>query len=134
MSREAEEKGLTFDDLLRLEPRLLALANEARAYRAEAEHRRSWCANAVWYGPGNLRSRLMRLVGWCSTHPDPVVRSSRAYEIAYLAIYGLLPDCRRCRCPRLPAFPAAEAPPVRPPSDRGSGGRAMAGTRVPLTI
>jgi hypothetical protein len=101
MSREAEEE-MTFDNLVRLEPRLAVLANEARGYREEAKYRRNFCANAVWYGPGNLRSRLIRLVGWFSTHPDPAVCSSRAYKVAYETIYGLLPDCRHRECPRYP--------------------------------
>jgi hypothetical protein len=87
---------MTFDELCNLEPNLLVLANDAREYRDDSQQP-SFCANWIWYRKG-LRQRLIRLVGWHSRHADPIVRSQAAYDVAYRAIYEMLPDCRGCEC------------------------------------
>ena len=90
--------ALTWEHLTEIEPRLLALEAEARAYRAQ---RGAFCANAVWYGyePGSvgLKRRLSDLVGW--ERRDQTKRGSRltspdAYDVAYHHLYNLLPGCR----------------------------------------
>ncbi len=93
---------LTFADLCRREPGLAQLAREIRAF-TRTPLGDDWCANARWYGYGRYRGmgyrpRLVELIGWWARSIDPVVRSSRAYEVAYHELYALLPDCRRCLC------------------------------------
>jgi hypothetical protein len=87
---------VTFDELCQLEPHLLDLAAAARRC-CDDPALPSFCANQVWYGDG-FRKRLDQLAGWHSRHPNPVVRSQGAYDVAYDAIYQMLPDCRGCQC------------------------------------
>jgi hypothetical protein len=54
-------------------------------------HRRGPCANAHWYGW--IKPILSILVGWRSKHPNPLLRTSRAYKVAYARLYQALPDC-----------------------------------------
>lgn len=58
-----------------------------------------YCANAYWYGyeqggifPRGFKGELERLVGYGAEIKE--LRSSRAYDICYEYLYGLLPDCR----------------------------------------
>lgn len=93
---------LTFEELCKLEPRLLALYNEVRAVK-DNKRKRSFCANAVWYGRGpfdGFKERLCRLVGYSVRHRggDPRLATSAAYDVAYHTIYQALPDCRTCAC------------------------------------
>ncbi len=41
---------------------------------------------------------MTQLVGWGSNHPDPALRTSAAYDVAYQTLYDLLPDCQDCGC------------------------------------
>jgi hypothetical protein len=86
-----------FTELCRLEPKLEKLAADARSERERARGKRRYCANAAWYC-GGLRARLIALAGWHSRHPEPLMRTSAAYDVAYDAIYNMLPDCRGCGC------------------------------------
>lgn len=95
-------EGLTWEVLVELEPRLAALYQRARAIK-DNKRRRSFCANAVWYGYGEhtgLKPELCELVGWAVEHRggDPRLASSRAYGIAYRKCYDVLPPCRNCCC------------------------------------
>lgn len=85
--------------LCQLEPRLLKLADDARTVKAGDDP--YFCANDVWFARFGLKDQLVRLVGWRSTSPHTFVRSSRAYDVAYGKLYGMLPNCRWCGCPRL---------------------------------
>lgn len=93
---------ITWEEIVKIEPRLERLADEARAYKqATRRKRKNVCANDRWYGYGEwrgkgLRPMLVQLVGWCSPHPE--LRTCEAYDVAYQHIYSLLPDCRNCRC------------------------------------
>jgi hypothetical protein len=85
----------TWKELVVIEPRLVPLRKEARAYHKTAgEH---FCANAVFFGyqtgyPDSLKGRLSKLVGWERRgHP---LGTSAAYDVAYETIYKELPDCR----------------------------------------
>ena len=71
--------------------------------------RRNLCGNAIWYGHGRFpdhrfKDRMSALVSWQRTtaHPDPdtdaLLRTPRAYDVAYAHLYRLLPECRRCAC------------------------------------
>ena len=90
---------LTFSQLCELEPRLLALLNEAKSIK-DNRRRPSFCANRVWGDSGGLRERMTQLVGYSVRRQggDPRLATSRAYDIAYHTIYDALPDCRNCVC------------------------------------
>jgi hypothetical protein len=91
---------LTWDDLVSREPRLMALRHAVGQETSRGNPH--YCANAVWLGyagrGGGYRNWMTSLVGWGSKHPDLVMRSADAYDLAYHVLYGLLPDCRECGC------------------------------------
>ena len=99
MTTTAAPRVLTWDDLAAREPLLVALRRAVE--REHAHGQPHYCANAAWYGSGggvDYRSQVNRLVGWDAGHPDPTLRSSAAYEVAYSTLYDLLPNCRDCGC------------------------------------
>jgi hypothetical protein len=77
----------TFADLAAIEPLLAELAAEARRIEADSP---DFCANKVWYD--RFKPALERLVGYQARRSE--LRTERAYDIAYQAIYDRLPDCR----------------------------------------
>jgi hypothetical protein len=84
---------MTFEELCELEPGLLTLYRRAKGVKDD-RRKRSFCANAVWYG--RFKPVLCRLVGWEAR--NPTLRTSEAYDLAYDTIYAALPDCRNCFC------------------------------------
>jgi len=82
----------TWQEMVRLEPRLKDLYDEARTIKDEGG--RYFCANEVWFT--EFKPVLRHLVGWWSKKPD--LRSSQAYDSAYQKIYQTLPGCRNCGC------------------------------------
>jgi len=80
------------------EPRLASLLAEAKGIR-DCGTTRSFCANFMFYKLRGLKDRLQSLVGYDAANPR--LRTSRAYDLAYTAIYEVLPPCRNCAC--LPA-------------------------------
>jgi hypothetical protein len=95
---------MTFDQLCELEPRLRQLAREAKSVRDDGTAK-AFCANAAWYGyfgnPG-IKPRLLLLVGFERPNGPDELRTTEAYDVAYDAIYNMLPDCRgECGCMRL---------------------------------
>jgi hypothetical protein len=87
------EGKLTWQELVKREPRLRDLLREARAVDDSDPH---FCANEVWYR--HFKPALCELVGWDARVQDGVVNSSEAYDIAYDKIYNALPDCKACAC------------------------------------
>jgi hypothetical protein len=92
---------MTWNELIKLEPRLLALAKEAAAYKKNAQGKEYVCANDRWYGNGQwrdkgIKERLVLLVGWLAERPE--LKTMEAYDVAYEYIYNLLPTCRNCAC------------------------------------
>ena len=82
----------TWERLVALEPRLAPLL-------AEARRPTTLCWTCRWYGrPGlpGLKRRLSELVGWWSKHPDSVLRSAVAYEVAYDRVLDAVPNRPRC--------------------------------------
>lgn len=101
MEQEIDTRPLTWQQLVRLEPRLAALLAEAKVVRDDGRGR--WfCGNAVFYGyPGwrGFKPRLRALVGWDRPAYHPVLSGRRAYDLVYQTIYRALPDCRgECGC------------------------------------
>jgi hypothetical protein len=98
----ATKQRTTFNQLVKLEPKLGELLKQAQAVKDDGSQE-YYCGNAVWFGwdnyPGFKRS-LCALVGWDRLGDgDPVLFSSDSYEVAYKTIYNALPYCRgECRC------------------------------------
>lgn len=94
----------TWQNLIALEPRLLALYLEARDVRPPDDPTAPFCANTVWFGwgarDGGFKRRLSALVGWkAPRRRDDRLYTNAAYEVAYRTIYAALPACRRgCAC------------------------------------
>jgi hypothetical protein len=86
---------VTWQQLVRREPRLGELLRQARAVRAKGKH---FCANAVWYA--QFKPRLCRLVGW-ARRDEPILGTMEAYDVAHETVYEALPGCRDCLCLRL---------------------------------
>jgi hypothetical protein len=80
---------MTWDELTKIEPRLLILYH--KALRCQGEAGKDFCANTTWYGPGGLKSELYHLVGFEAEKPEAA--TSKAYDVAYQKIYNALPDC-----------------------------------------
>jgi hypothetical protein len=95
---EAKKLG-PFLELAELQPKLMALYEEAKKHREMKGG--VFCANAVWYGyPGHrgIKPRLIELVGWNQRWHERL-GTCEAYDIAYKTIYEALPDCRgECEC------------------------------------
>ena len=88
-----------FQRLLELEPSLADLYAEVQAVQDDPALP-SFCANRVWYADGGFKDRLVHLVGWGRRDlpADAVLRSRRAYDVAYERLYEVLPSCRNCWC------------------------------------
>jgi hypothetical protein len=82
---------MTWEEMVRIEPRLKALYNEAKAVRDD-KRKPSFCANAIWFE--TFKPRLVRLVG-CHAEKEPF-RGGKAFTLAYRKVYNALPDCRGC--------------------------------------
>jgi hypothetical protein len=86
---------LTFEELVKLEPRLMVLMAEIRKVSSAGQP--NFCANAIWYGykdPANsFKRRMSDLVG-IHAHQTGILESSAAYDVAYAALYSALPSCR----------------------------------------
>jgi hypothetical protein len=93
------ERPPTWEELVDLEPRLLALVRSALETDGS---RPDFCANARWYGYGGqrgLKPRLLMLVGHdAAPFAPPLLRTRAAYDVAYHTVYEALPNCKRCGC------------------------------------
>lgn len=74
-------------EICEIEPRISALAEEAKAYHKEKEP--PFCANSIWYG--GLKEKMSALVGWKASNPE--LQNKEDYDLVYDTIYGYLPDC-----------------------------------------
>lgn len=78
--------------LIEIEPMLGELQQRARDVKDEGGSH--FCANTVWYS--EFKPTLVNLAGFEAKHRH--LRSTRAYELAYDAVYNELPACRNCIC------------------------------------
>ena len=89
----------SFEDYVRMDPRIGELLKEAQAIKAIPGER--FCANRTWYGnagePG-LKGKMVHLVGECRSAGPRELQTSVAYDTVYERIYSALPDCRDCCC------------------------------------
>ena len=93
------ETSPKFQALCNLEPKLLALFNEASAVKDDkkAEY---FCGNAVWYGwegYNGFKPRVVNLVGHNAKRRE--LGTTVAYDVAYHTLSSLMPACRGdCSC------------------------------------
>jgi hypothetical protein len=95
--------SLTWERLVELEPKLLALEGGVKVFAAAYALQRVRCANAAMLGYGDfegcgIKDKIQKLVGWYRPEKHPILSSMRAYDIVGDRMYRLLPDCRRCNC------------------------------------
>ena len=84
---------MTWAEIIKIEPALESLYDEAKAVRDEGSGD-SFCANLIWYE--QFKPRLVRLAGWDARKSE--LRSTEAYDLAYRKIYDPIPACRGCGC------------------------------------
>lgn len=88
---------MTWEELVKIEPRLLELYHAAK-YAGTGQER--FCGNEAWYGVGDevgFKHLMSQLAGWETPKTaNPRVRTSEAYEVALDKIYNALPPCRHC--------------------------------------
>ena len=92
---------MTWNELVKIEPRLLILAKKALAYKKNSRGKEFVCANDRWYGHGQWKGRgikaeLLLLIGWLAE--NPTLKTTEAYDVGYRHIYNLLPECQNCGC------------------------------------
>lgn len=84
-----------------LEPRILTLLIEAAAIVDDGSAS-YFCANEIFFGDDelyriNFKERVIALAGWEAE--NRALRTTRAYDVVYDAVYAALPDCRGdCSC------------------------------------
>lgn len=90
--------NVTWKMLIELEPRLIDLERRIKAIK-DNKKKPSFCANWFWYSsPNRFRNHMSDLVGWDAEGDNPILKSSKAYDVAYEHLYSLLPNCRNCIC------------------------------------
>ena len=83
MADQTTTQPLTFNELCKKEPGLLALWFEAAADPTPDKL-------GAWYGPGGYKQRLSYLVGWESNSTDPELLTPSAYDTAYHTLLNTL--------------------------------------------
>jgi hypothetical protein len=89
---------LNFEGYLKLEPKLQVLLDCIKKELPPTNRRECW--EYRWYGYDGLagyKNQLVNLVGWGCKHPNPVMQTSRAYEICYRNLIQSLPFCKDCQ-------------------------------------
>lgn len=90
---------MKFEDLVKAEPRLGYLLKRIKAEKPPTNIKECWMTR--WYGLYDVHSykqEMIRLVGFMSKNPNPVLKSSQAYDIAYQVLSIALPSCKQCKC------------------------------------
>jgi hypothetical protein len=91
---------ITFKKLEALEPGLTDLMQKARFIRSDTEY--GDCLVSIWYM--HFKPRIKYLVGFSARKQSEVLRSERAYDVAYKTIYNTLVKCGSCEaCQRITA-------------------------------
>ena len=80
---EQTTQPISFNDLCKREPLLLALWFEAAADPTTDQL-------GAWYGPGGYKQRVCGLVGWLSGSTDTELLTSSAYDVAYREVLDQL--------------------------------------------
>jgi hypothetical protein len=99
--------SITWQQLVKLEPRLADLLEEAKAYHKSRPA--TYCNLETWYGPNGLKNKVCELVGWyrgryeaatgflrAAADEAPtadILFSQDAYNVAYDTVSNALPSC-----------------------------------------
>lgn len=92
-TRDEVDKLITWERIIQIQPRLEKMYERAKKVDGSDEH---FCANHVWYG--EYKQEICDLVGWQAKSNNPIIKTSKAYDIAYDKIYAVLPPCKDCNC------------------------------------
>lgn len=93
----------TFEDLVKIEPRLGVLLSQIKKEKRVEQWEECWFQR--WYGNGDrsgYKQKMMKLVGWFSEKDNPKLKTISAYELAYLTLCDSLPSCDTCMCDTCP--------------------------------
>jgi hypothetical protein len=91
-----DPKHLSFGRVASMEPAVLELYQQALLVKSDGND--SFCANKTWYEV--FQPKLNKVIGWDREQGPDVLRSCRAWDVSFNAIYSALPDCRNCGCLR----------------------------------
>lgn len=78
---------ITFKQLTEIEPGLQTLYNKAKNYKPGE----NYCHIPVWYR--EFKPRLLYLVGWDARKDNELLKSRKAYDLAYKTVLNALPGC-----------------------------------------
>lgn len=90
-----QTEDITFDSLVKIEPRLYLLLKEAQQYRIEHYERSPNGYLDTWYKV--IKPKLVKLVGYSAEGPEPELHTSRAYDICYQFLFYALTSKRLVR-------------------------------------
>jgi hypothetical protein len=105
MGNGGDPDTMTFKELVALEPKLAELEQDIKGHAERNRKTPKYCANAWWYGYPHahfegFKGPFVKLVGiLVPEYKHPMLRTSKAYDVAYHHLYSLLPNCRSgCAC------------------------------------
>lgn len=108
----------TWEQLVALEPRLGDLLARCQRIKSEDENDPDppdphFCRNHLWAigRPGfpRLKGEMNKLVGFGSKHPEPIMHTCAAWDVAMEVLLDALPACRACGCAIVDHVRAAHA-------------------------
>jgi len=86
---------LSWNDIVKQEPRLLNLYNEAASLDSSKQAR--FCAYETWLC--DFKTRVSLLVGWQRKDMGlPMLDTVEAYHVSVIMIMSAFPKCRGCNC------------------------------------
>jgi hypothetical protein len=98
--RGKKGRGVTFEKMCAMEPKLRSLLAKVQAVRDHGSQP-SFCRLNLWFGysdadGSSYRTRLAQLVGYNAFRPS--LKNPDFYDTAEDALLALLPPCRNCNC------------------------------------
>lgn len=88
---ERRTKVLSWEVIIAIDPFFDDLLCEIQGIRADE----NFCANGIWFE--TYKPAIVRRIGWYAPNYAPeILKTERAYEIAYRKLYNALPDCQNC--------------------------------------
>lgn len=88
---ERRTKALSWEVIIAIDPFFYDLLREIQGVRAGE----NFCANRIWFEI--YKPAIVRRIGWHAPNYAPeILKTVRAYEIAYEKLYSALPDCQNC--------------------------------------
>lgn len=84
---------MTFAEMVRLEPKLKTLFDDAKNHKRTIENCNcAFACDIAWYK--QYKPRLIELVGWKS--PIKELSTRQVYDLAYQTVYKAMPGCDKC--------------------------------------